>query len=839
MSVTFTYDFFISRRGTIAAEAREVADVLNAEGHKVIVQDYDFASSDQFVLDIDMALKQSRHLLILYSRDYDRNFWTQQEFANFQAVRAANHQLRRIGLLRCDDAAPSGLLAGITHGVLMGVTEPAERRRIILAVANGEAPAMRSSPRVFGGSMPLANRLFTGREDLLAAMHAALANDDSAAALAEVAMYGLGGVGKTSLAREYLVRHGADYQGGVWWIAATDRPGTLAGLAALAHALDPRLPGDTPVEAAAHTALDTLAKRQARFLLIYDNAPGPEVLSGLLPPRGANVLITSRHPGWQRQALPLRVEEMVEHEAITLLQRLANRQDEAGARRLARRLGRLPLALDHAGAFVREAQISFDDYAAQADMLIRRAGGNPEYPAGVAATFDLAIVRATEQAPAAEDLLGLFAWFAPENIPLRLVEPTMSGRADALVVLGNLSLIAPATEAGAGPAVTAHRLVQAVMRDRLAAQAAETASRDRALNRMVSIFPYAYNDPAAWPLCRALLPHTRAISAYFPAHHTVPELSRLLSLAASYLQGSGDASGALPLFQKALESRERVPGPDHPNTLTSVNNLALCLQAMGDNPGALPLYRRALETRERVLGVEHPDTLSSVNNLAYCLQSLGDTAGALPLYRRALESRERMLGPEHPGTLSSVNNLAYCLRALGDPAGALPLYRRALESRERVLGPEHPNTLSSVNNLAYCLRALGDAAGALPLYRRALEGSERVLGAEHPGTLSGVNNLAYCLQTVDDAAAAIPLYRRALESRERVLGAEHPDTISSLNNLAYCLRAMGDAAAALPLFGRALDGIAHRLGPDHPTTKTFRYNYEIVAREAGKTGGGR
>jgi tetratricopeptide repeat protein len=55
--------------------------------------------------------------------------------------------------------------------------------------------------------------------------------------------------------------------------------------------------------------------------------------------------------------------------------------------------------------------------------------------------------------------------------------------------------------------------------------------------------------------------------------------------------------------------------------------------------GALPLYRRALEGRELVLGVEHPDTLTSVNNLAVCMAALGDAAGALPLYRRVLGKR--------------------------------------------------------------------------------------------------------------------------------------------------------------------------------------------------------
>ena len=93
-----------------------------------------------------------------------------------------------------------------------------------------------------------------------------------------------------------------------------------------------------------------------------------------------------------------------------------------------------------------------------------------------------------------------------------------------------------------------------------------------------------------------------------------------------------------------------------------------------------------------MLGQEHPNTLSSVNNLAQCMGALGDAAGALPLYRRALEGSERVLGKEHPETLASVNNLAGCLQALGDAAGALPLYRRAADGFDALLGPDHPTS---------------------------------------------------------------------------------------------------------------------------------------------------
>lgn len=104
------------------------------------------------------------------------------------------------------------------------------------------------------------------------------------------------------------------------------------------------------------------------------------------------------------------------------------------------------------------------------------------------------------------------------------------------------------------------------------------------------------------------------------------------------------------------------------------------------------MYRRALEGRERVLGVEHPNTLTSVGNLALVLRELGKYAAAEEMYRRALEGRERMLGPEHPNTSSSAYNLAALLHIQKRYGDASPLYLRASEGFSKTLGPNHPTT---------------------------------------------------------------------------------------------------------------------------------------------------
>ena len=124
----------------------------------------------------------------------------------------------------------------------------------------------------------------------------------------------------------------------------------------------------------------------------------------------------------------------------------------------------------------------------------------------------------------------------------------------------------------------------------------------------------------------------------------------------------------------------------------SLNNLAELYQDMGEYAKAEPLYQEALRIRQKVLGPEHPDTATSLNNLAVLYQDMGEYAKAEPLYQEALRIRQKVLGPEHPDTATSLNNLAALYQAMGEYAKAEPLYQEALRIRQKVLGPEHPDT---------------------------------------------------------------------------------------------------------------------------------------------------
>ena len=73
-------------------------------------------------------------------------------------------------------------------------------------------------------------------------------------------------------------------------------------------------------------------------------------------------------------------------------------------------------------------------------------------------------------------------------------------------------------------------------------------------------------------------------------------------------------------------------GEEHPNTLSSMNNLALTLQAQGDLPGARKIQEQVLDVFRRVLGEKHPNTLGSAWNLRQTLLKLQDWEAAMRVF---------------------------------------------------------------------------------------------------------------------------------------------------------------------------------------------------------------
>ncbi|MEU4517379.1 FxSxx-COOH system tetratricopeptide repeat protein, partial [Amycolatopsis sp. NPDC024027] len=687
-------------------------------------------------------------------RDRPEVSYTEQEFQT-----ATDAGLPRLVFLLAEDTeGPPALFRDLRYGArqeafrqrlhdsgvtVTTVSTPDQlETKLLQALTDLVRPEQQSMPAGRIWNIPARTVDFTGREDLLTGLRTALCSGRPAVVQA---VHGMGGVGKTTTAIEYAHRYAENYDV-AWWVPSED-PALIADrLAALAQALDLATDQDPPAIALAR--LLGILQARGRWLLVFDNAEDHTALRPLLPGGDGHVIITSRNPHWADVGAPLPVREFTRTESVHLLRSRRRQLAEADAGRIADALGDLPLAVAQAAGLLAAtgwtANTYLDLLTQRTDELLARHAPNNGYPLSLTTAWTVSFDQLAHDHPTALRTLTLLAWLAPEPVPLTLLtHQTGEARAIAQDPLAFADLITALRSRGLAEVTTTtiqlHRVPAALLRARTRHDTTTDDDPDTtwpvtAVRLLAAGLPEdPWKNPPSWPSWRALLPHLLAVCDPERAWQPVSaEVADLLDRAATYLQTRGDPHTALPLFKRAYTLYEGLLGEDHPNTLSSANNLADTFRALGEHQQARDLDEYILALGKRVLGDNHPNILTSASNLALDLVALGEYQRARELNEDTLARRKRVLGDNHPDTLGSAHNLARDLRALGEYQRARELDEDTLALSKRVLGDNHPNTLISAHNLAADLWALGEYQRARELDEDTLALSKRVLGDNHP-----------------------------------------------------------------------------------------------------------
>lgn len=747
---------------------------------------------------------------------------------------------------------------------------------------------------IWGREIPFRNPHFTGREAELQRLRVSLgATSQAVLGHPLQPLYGMGGVGKTEIAAEYCHRFSAEYDL-VWWIRAEQEDTVRNALIALGRRMGLAEFSDTERDYSAQIVLDALrtGKSYSRWLLVFDNVTDPEMIRGYIPRGTGHVIITSRIAQWRRELNSEGVEvgAFKPTESVDFLRKripglgptesAANDEArQADAARLSEALGNLPLAAEHAAAYLNETRIPIPDYLELYEQNAHETLGQPVdiyYPEPVATTWSVSLNAVSDDARA---VFNLLCFFSPEPISEELiVRPALAGRVpdELRNVIYDLAAFRRAVRElarysllkifGVRNVVQVHRVVQSVTRGRMQREDPERVTEYRrvAHELLAASDPGSpdkeANDPQYELSKQHLIPSGAVDSDNSQVRALIINQVRRMHLRGGYRE-------SLSLGETALERWQELFGQDDLQTLMLALEVSLCLFQLGETERAgrlvadteerldrvhgreneaylraAVLYTRVqrhlgnyeqalardleiLPVHEDVLRAEHPHTLNLINNIAVDLRCLGRYAEAMSYDERALAERRRMFGETADNTLSSKFAIARNLRKLGRIDEGLDLIRDVCHLADVKNSPWHQSRLLYEMDLSVALRWVGFYEEARKVGERNLERQLRILGPTHRQTLLACTNLINARRLTLDLASAAEVGEETVKNWEKVTGTrEHPNSQAAAVNLAIVHRLLGNPLGASKINQDALDFYTTRLGAEHPSTTTVMTN---------------
>jgi len=520
------------------------------------------------------------------------------------------------------------------------------------------------------------NPRFVGRVSEISKISDILTTDNRCE---RVAIIGLGGVGKTQVALKFAYDWQDQYpECPVFWVPANRIDSMQEAYFNIGrHLRIPNLEKEKDkIQQLVHQHLSK--ESTGRWLLIFDSADEIDIwfhksgnlVKQLPKSKLGSIIFTTRS---RKIAVKLAINNVIQIDRMnqdTAKQLLKNYlidpqvlNDGLSTANLLEWLSYLPLAVIQAAAYINENGISISDYLALLerkdkeqdviDILSKDFEDEGSYDGEnktVATTWLISFEQIQRRDSLADEYLRFMSCIDAKDIPQSLLPPAESMN-KATEAVGTLSAYSFVTRTKIDGFLDIHRLVHLATRNWLRLEKALEKWKIKALQRLNEVFPdHEHKNRVLW---RTLLSHAHYVLESHVDEDVSSERMLLLWKYVMCLYSDGRYNEAEKGFVEVMETRKRILGAEHPDTLASMANLASTYQNQGRWKEAEELEVQVMETRKRVLGAEHPDTLTSMNNLAFTRKEQGRVAEAIELMEECVQLQTVVLGADHPNTLSS------------------------------------------------------------------------------------------------------------------------------------------------------------------------------------------
>lgn len=625
--------------------------------------------------------------------------------------------------------------------------------------------------------------------------------DPSARQPTAYVLSGNGGVGKSQVAAAFVTRLWEHKRVDVAvWVGGSSRESIIAGFAAAAEQILGLAINDS--EAAAARFLEWLREPGRSWVVVIDDITEPNAVNGLWPPHSPTgmTIATSRHRGAamtsnNRHLIEVKVFDPEVSSDYLAEAMMLPPNESAAATALAVELGHLPLALAHAVAFMRDFELSCEEYLrrfrdrkTKLDSLFPTETLLPDgYDRTIAATWTLSIEQANNLHPkkVATPLMRVAALFDPNGAPqsffsteavVDYIAKEAAAPDPSLLVHDGLRTLARLSLADLDPTadvMLVHALVQrAVLEQTDASVLAETVTV--AADAAVTVWRGASHDDTRrsllWSNIESLISKGTELLVRNFCH----------PLLFQYVQGLGDYGlygKAASLAGALAETASGQLGGEHADTL-QLRLAAMYWTGMtGAHEQAEAMASALLRDAVSALGNGHELTL--LCKLYAIRWSIEDSSelSAVDRYSELVAELTELLGPHHDYTLRARNNMANAYGHAGEYATAAAASERLLADRMELLGPDHPDTLLTRFNLAKWTGLDGRFEPAIEALTELLPHYTLIKGSRHPLTLYTQVTLADFRGHTGDVGATVAELQILAERFAEVFGTSSSHSI--------------------------------------------------------------
>jgi tetratricopeptide (TPR) repeat protein len=628
---------------------------------------------------------------------------------------------------------------------------------------------------------------FTGREKVLEDIADALQTHRTAA------LYGISGLGKSSVTYEFAKRHAEDYQYIIF--VRADRLGFDANFDKTCEMMSLTFDAQDNEETKAvkfKAKIDELCaslSENKRLLLIFDNVDEIERLRKFLPQHHkSNILLTSNFHDIHDLGRRVSIDNLSEYDAMLLLYRKADEsytnnfndvppEELEAMKQIVRLLGFHPFALTVAGLYIRKKAKTFKQYLnrlqeSQGKILKDEKGADAYQHGSIYVAFEIPFnaISPSENIPAEEkdeveitrECLKIASVLAADNMPEEVFRETVSlilpHQAEFIAdednwdnIYARLSLYGLFERNPLNATFSLHRLFRLFLDDKLKN---ERQTIEEPLAEILEKYFQDFNFINKAEVER-FLPHVGSFLDYLEksfiqnlrikAKNKISILKRHLKLNLTNVSTAGLCNCYARYFEQneqyAIAENyyecfknicEEIKDVDQNLLATSYNNLALIYDLQGKYKKAEYFFIKAKDISEKVLGKNHPDTATSYSNLAGFYYSQGKYTQAESLFIKALDVRENKLGKKHSDTARSYNNLALLYFSQSRYKEAELLFIKAKNIWEKKSDENHPDTALIYINLGRFYYERGKSQQGLELCEKALKIYQDILPIGHP-----------------------------------------------------------------------------------------------------------